>query len=109
MVDERGGGYSPGAGRDPGRDAEQVERKFGEMVLALKARTIDIEAVGIGAGFVDEKRSRSTSRRTSAGRTNHCGMAVESVAGLPVVVENDANAAAWGRTGSARARTATMS
>lgn len=79
-----------------GRDAERVERAVADLVLGLK-QEYDIEAVGIGvAGFVDENRSRVTFAPNLGWQDEPLRMAVESQVRLPVVVENDANAAAWG-------------
>ena len=96
VVDEQGRRLARVRAATPGRDAEQVEEKVSEMVLALR-KDHDIEAVGIGAaGFVDEKRSRVNFAPNLGWKDEPLRMAVESVVGLPVVVENDANAAAWG-------------
>lgn len=79
-----------------GRDAETVEVAIAEQVAKLSEQ-YDIEAVGIGAaGFVDEKRSRVNFAPNLGWRDEPLRMAVESAVGVPVVVENDANAAAWG-------------
>lgn len=79
-----------------GRDAEKVEQTVADLILQLREE-YDIEAVGIGAaGFVDEKRSRVNFAPNLGWKDEPLRMAVESVVGLPVVVENDANAAAWG-------------
>jgi glucokinase len=57
----------------------------------------EIEAVGIGAaGWIDETRSRVLFAPNLAWREEPLRDIVEARIGLPVVVENDANAAAWG-------------
>ena len=57
----------------------------------------DIEAVGIGAaGWIDETRSRVLFAPNLAWREEPLRDIVEARIGLPVIVENDANAAAWG-------------
>jgi glucokinase len=79
-----------------GRDARTVERTVSGLVKQLQ-KDFDIEAIGIGAaGFVDEKRSRVNFAPNLGWRNEPLRMAVETEVGLPVVVENDANAAAWG-------------
>jgi glucokinase len=106
VVDEQGRILARARAATPGRDAEQVEEKVSDMVLALR-EDHDIEAVGIGAaGFVDEKRSRVNFAPNLGWKDEPLRMAVESVVGLPVVVENDANAAAWGeyRFGAGKGR-----
>ncbi|MEV6011633.1 ROK family glucokinase [Streptomyces sp. NPDC051976] len=56
-----------------------------------------IEAVGIGAaGYVDDKRATVLFAPNIAWRHEALKDKVEQRVGLPVVVENDANAAAWG-------------
>lgn len=57
----------------------------------------EVEAVGIGAaGFVDADRARVlTSPNLPSWRDEPLRDAVQARVGLPVVVENDANAAAW--------------
>ena len=78
------------------RDAETVEHTVSDLVRQLQANH-EIEAVGIGAaGFVDEKRSRVNFAPNLGWRDEPLRLAVESEINLPVVVENDANAAAWG-------------
>jgi glucokinase len=56
-----------------------------------------IEAVGIGAaGYVDDKRATVLFAPNINWRHEALKDKVEQRVGLPVVVENDANAAAWG-------------
>jgi glucokinase len=56
-----------------------------------------VEAVGIGAaGYVDEKRATVLFAPNIDWRHEPLKDKVEQRTGLPVVVENDANAAAWG-------------
>ncbi|WP_030994524.1 ROK family glucokinase [Streptomyces sp. NRRL F-5630] len=57
----------------------------------------DIEAVGIGAaGYVDDKRATVLFAPNIHWRHEPLKDKIEKRVGLPVVVENDANAAAWG-------------
>ena len=96
VVDEDGTILSRKRVATAGRDAETVERTVSELVNQLRP-DFDIEAIGIGAaGFVDEKRSRVDFAPNLGWQDEPLRMAVESATGLPVVVENDANAAAWG-------------
>ncbi|MEU5613845.1 ROK family glucokinase [Streptomyces sparsogenes] len=69
--------------------------------IADAVRTVstghDIEAVGIGAaGYVDDKRATVLFAPNINWRHEALKDKVEQRVGLPVVVENDANAAAWG-------------
>lgn len=69
--------------------------------IAAAVRTVGadhhVEAVGIGAaGYVDEKRATVLFAPNIDWRHEPLKDKVEQRVGLPVVVENDANAAAWG-------------
>jgi len=75
-----------------------------EVVLELLDR-YDVTAVGIGAaGFVDETRSTVLFAPNLAWRDEPVKKRVEERIGRKVIVENDANAAAWAeaRMGAAR-------
>jgi glucokinase len=79
----------------PSRDPEAVERTIAEVVGELR-RGHEAVAVGIGAaGFVDADRARVLFAPHLAWRNEPLRDAVRETLGLPVVVENDANAAAW--------------
>ncbi len=57
----------------------------------------DVEAIGIGAaGFVDADRATVMFAPNLAWRNEPLRKAVQDEVGLPVFVENDVNAAAWG-------------
>jgi glucokinase len=59
----------------------------------------DVEAVGIGAaGFVEESRSAVMFAPNLAWREEPVARKVEERISKPVIVENDANAAAWAET-----------
>jgi glucokinase len=69
--------------------------------IAAAVRTVStnhaVEAVGIGAaGYVDDKRATVLFAPNINWRHEALKDKVEQRVGLPVVVENDANAAAWG-------------
>ncbi|MCG3042747.1 ROK family glucokinase [Streptomyces fenghuangensis] len=69
--------------------------------IAEAVRTVstghEVEAVGIGAaGYVDDKRATVLFAPNIKWRNEPLKDKVEQRVGLPVVVENDANAAAWG-------------
>jgi glucokinase len=75
----------------PARTAEVIV----EVIETLRADH-EIEAVGIGAaGFVDAARTTVVFAPNLAWRNEPLRDRVESVVGIPVRVENDANAAAW--------------
>ncbi|MEY9959641.1 glucokinase [Streptacidiphilus sp. MAP5-52] len=72
-----------------------VEDVITELVLALADRH-DVHAVGIGAaGFVDAQRARVLFAPHLSWRNEPIQAALSDRLKLPVVVENDANAAAW--------------
>ncbi|MFG2072619.1 glucokinase [Nonomuraea maritima] len=59
----------------------------------------DIEAVGVGAaGFIDETRSMVRFAPNLAWREEPLQKKISGLVGLPVVIENDANAMAWGES-----------
>ena len=84
-----------------------VEDTIVDAVLDLAQRH-EIHAVGIGAaGFVDATRSHVLFSPHLSWRNEPLREAISSRLRLPVVVENDANAALWGewRFGAARGET----
>lgn len=61
------------------------------------ARAHPVDRVGVGAaGFIDAGRSTVLFAPNLAWREEPLGAELSSRLGLPVVIENDANAAAWG-------------
>ncbi|MEV0398922.1 ROK family glucokinase [Actinoallomurus sp. NPDC050550] len=81
----------------PSTSPHETARVIAEVVDILKAKFGEVEAVGLGAaGFVDESRSTVLFAPNLAWRDEPIKKKVEGVVGLPVVVENDANATAWG-------------
>lgn len=79
----------------PGRNPHDTEDTIADVVNALTADH-DVVAVGIGAaGFVDSSRSSVLFAPHLAWRHEPLRAGVERRLSLPVVVENDANAAAW--------------
>ncbi|GAA4625507.1 ROK family glucokinase [Actinoallomurus vinaceus] len=81
----------------PSTSPHETARVIAEVVDILKARFGEVEAVGLGAaGFVDESRSTVLFAPNLAWRDEPIKKKVEGEVGLPVVVENDANATAWG-------------
>ena len=79
----------------PSRDPRAVEATIADVVRELRSRH-EVVAVGIGAaGFVDADRARVLFAPHLAWRNEPLRDAVSQTLGVPVVVENDANAAAW--------------
>ena len=81
----------------PARDAGATTDAIVSVIESL-CQGHEVEAVGLGiAGFVDATRSMVYFAPNLLGwREGLLRDAVEKRVGLPVVVENDANAAAWG-------------
>ncbi|MFC4591096.1 ROK family glucokinase [Sphaerisporangium corydalis] len=80
----------------PADSPDEVAETIAEAVLELAGRH-DVEAVGLGAaGFVDETRSIVRFAPNLAWREEPLQKKVAERVNLPVVVENDANAMAWG-------------
>ena len=80
----------------PASDTEAVAAAIARLIGTLAQRH-QVEAVGIGAaGWVDAARTTVLFAPNLAWRDVPLRDAVEQACGLPVVVENDANAAAWG-------------
>lgn len=80
----------------PATDSEAIEEAIAGLVLELASRH-DIEAVGIGAaGYIDKSRAVVMFAANLAWRNVNLKAELEARVNLPVVVENDANAAAWG-------------
>jgi glucokinase len=82
----------------PARDSRKTQEVIAACIVELCADH-EITAVGLGAaGFVDAARSTVLFAPNLAWRNEPLRAALEQRAGVPVVVENDANAAAWGET-----------
>ena len=108
VVDESGQILARARVETPAKDAQAAEDAIVAVVEQLRAG-FDIDAVGLGiAGFVDEARSRVYfSPNLPDWHNEPVRDDVSRRVGLPVVVENDANAAAWGenRFGAGRDET----
>ena len=107
VVDPAGRVLARALRRTPSRDASAVEATIVEVVRELAA-VHEVAAVGIGAaGFVDGTRSRVRFSPHLAWRDEPLRDALTAALALPVLVENDANAAAWAewRFGAGRGET----
>ncbi|MEU6779063.1 ROK family glucokinase [Nonomuraea angiospora] len=75
-----------------------VAETVADVVRELSAGR-QIEAVGVGAaGFVDETRSMVRFAPNLAWREEPLQKKISGLVGLPIVIENDANAMAWGES-----------
>ena len=80
----------------PAEDAGAMEKAIAALVTDLASRH-DIACVGIGAaGYIDSGRAHVLFAPNLAWRDLDLKAELEARVHLPVVVENDANAAAWG-------------
>ena len=96
VVDERGVILAQSRRVTPQRDAAATGVAIIEVVRELVAQHA-VDSIGIGAaGFIDEKRSRVLFAPNLGWVNEPLRDQVEALTGLPVVVENDALAAAWG-------------
>jgi glucokinase len=106
-VDVGGTKIAAGVVDDDGKIVEMVKRPtpaadpsgtieaISDAIKELLGRN-EVAAVGIGAaGFVDESRSEVLFAANLSWRNEPVARQVEERTGLPVVIENDANAAAW--------------
>lgn len=80
----------------PATDAEAIEEAIAGLVSDLRSRH-DIATVGVGAaGYIDKARAVVLFAPNVAWRNEDLKGELEKRVDLPVVIENDANAAAWG-------------
>ena len=80
----------------PATDVEAIEDAITSLVTELRSRHA-IETVGVGAaGYVDKERAVVLFAPNVAWRNEDLKGELERRVELPVVIENDANAAAWG-------------
>jgi glucokinase len=95
VVDEGGRVVATALRPTPSDDPMQTEEVIADVVRELRA-SYDVDAVGLGAaGLVDAQRANVIFAPNLAWRNEPLRAAIEERCGLPVVVENDANAAAW--------------
>jgi glucokinase len=101
LVDDAGHVAASMSRPTPSTSAARVAEVIAALVEELRdqseAMGKPVEAVGLGAaGFVDADRATVLFAPNLAWRHEPLRDAVSSRVGLPVVVENDANAMAWG-------------
>ncbi len=96
VVDEEGKVVEELRVVSPATDVAAIEDAITRLVVELTGRHA-VEAVGVGAaGYIDKSRSLVMFAPNLAWRDLDLRAELEARVGLPVVVENDANAAAWG-------------
>jgi glucokinase len=95
VVDEAGRVVDRERRDTPGHDAAETEQTIVEVVQALAARN-DVMAVGVGAaGWIANDRATVLFSPHLAWRDEPLRDELAAHLDLPLVVENDANAAAW--------------
>ena len=105
VVDDSGRIVASTRRETPATEPEEIELSVADAVAELRL-SHEIASVGLSvAGFVDASRSNVVFAPNIAWRDEPLRADLEKRIGLPVVVENDANAAAWGefRYGAASA------
>ncbi len=96
LVDERGHVVARDRTESPATDPAEIVHTIGKLVHSL-AGSYEVEAVGVcAAGFVDKQRAIVVFAPNLAWRDEPLKERLQEELHLPVVVENDANAAAWG-------------
>ncbi|GAB3965949.1 ROK family glucokinase [Actinoallomurus acanthiterrae] len=80
----------------PGGDADTTIAILGGLIGRLRERHPGVEAIGAGApGMVDFEAGQIKWAPNNAYRDLHLKKRLTDLTGLPVLVDNDANAAAW--------------
>ncbi len=96
VVDEDGTIVEELRVESPATDTEAIEVAIAGLVTELRSRH-EITCVGVGAaGYVDRARAVVMFAPNIAWRNVDLKAELEDRVDLPVVIENDANAAAWG-------------
>ena len=81
----------------PAQDPDQIAHDVAALVTELQQGRDDVGAVGVAcAGFIDRTGSTVLFAPNLAWRDEPMKMRLEALLDLPVIIENDANAAAWG-------------
>jgi glucokinase len=95
VVDEHGTIIATTHRDTPADDVSRIENAIAAAVGELTT-AYDVEAVGVGAaGFIDAQRATVMFSPNLAWRDEPLRASLQRRLALPVVVENDANAAAW--------------
>jgi glucokinase len=99
VVDESGRILVSDKRETPAQDPKATEDTIADAINDLTGSRPGIAAAGIGAaGFIDQERATVLFAPNLAWREEPIKAELEKRVGLPIVVENDANAAAWGET-----------
>ncbi|GAA3736395.1 ROK family glucokinase [Salinactinospora qingdaonensis] len=99
IVDEHGRILAKIKRPTPAANSDAIADVVGDTIEELLERYPDtpVDGIGVGtAGFVDEERSTVVFAPNLAWRDEPLKRRLQQRVDLPVVIENDANAAAWG-------------
>lgn len=96
VVDENGQVLTRARRRTPSRDPEHLVDVVVEIVRQLRTEH-DVDIIGVGAaGYIDDARATVLFAPNLAWRNTPLRAQIADRLGIDVVIENDANAAAWG-------------
>jgi glucokinase len=96
VIDESGVILARGRKDTPAHDPAAIVEEAASLIRELSSEH-EIDAVGVAcAAFIDRSRSTVYFSPNLAWRDEPLKQRLESAVDLPVVIENDANAAAWG-------------
>lgn len=96
VVDDTGAVIDRERQDGPGENVEETESIIVDVVERLQARHDDVQAVGVGAaGWIANDHATVLFSPHLAWRNEPLRDALAERIGLPLIVENDANAAAW--------------
>jgi glucokinase len=98
VVDESGNVLAHARRDTPRQGGAELTRAIADVALELLREFAGVESVGISAaGFVSSDRKTILATPNIAGWNGvNLDAELSSLIGLPLVIENDANAAAWG-------------
>ncbi|MDP1720388.1 MAG: ROK family glucokinase [Candidatus Nanopelagicaceae bacterium] len=98
VVDESGNVLAHARRDTPRQGGAELTRAIADVALELLQKFTDVKRVGISAaGLVSSDRKTMLATSNIAGWNGvDLDAQLSSLIGLPVVIENDANAAAWG-------------
>ena len=100
VVDESGNVLVHARRDTPRQGGTELTRAIADVALELLQKFTDVKSVGISAaGFVSSDRKTMLATPNIAGWNGvDLDAELNSLIGLPLVIENDANAAAWGES-----------
>ena len=96
VVDSDGNVIARARRETPAQDADAIAHEAADLIREL-SKDRDVRAAGVAcAGFIDKSGATVLFAPNLAWRDEPLKQRLESIADIPVIIENDANAAAWG-------------